>query len=113
MQNTTTRKVKVLPRTKGDGPEGQYRYSYTLSFTSALDGGGLSTPRLGRITPGKDRVPIVQEAVWASRPFWTGAENLAPTWFRSPDCPARSESLYRLSYSGPRKNTYIAYFGIK
>ena len=25
-----------------------------------------------------DPVPIVQEAEWASGPFWTGAENLAP-----------------------------------
>ena len=30
-----------------------------------------------------------------------GAENLAPTRIRSPDRPARSESLYRLSYPGP------------
>ena len=28
-------------------------------------------------TPGKDPVPIVQEAGWASGPVWTGAENLA------------------------------------
>jgi hypothetical protein len=35
------------------------------------------------------------------RPVWTGAENLAPTGIRSPDRPARSESLYRLSYPGP------------
>jgi len=31
-------------------------------------------------------------------PVWTGAENLAPTGIRSPDRPARSKSLYRLSY---------------
>ena len=31
--------------------------------------------------PGKDPVPIVQEAGWASGPVWTGAENLAPTGF--------------------------------
>jgi hypothetical protein len=30
-----------------------------------------------------------------------GAENLAPTEFRSPDRPARRESLYHLSYPGP------------
>jgi hypothetical protein len=30
-------------------------------------------------TPGKDPVPIVQEAGWAPGPVWTGAENLAPT----------------------------------
>ena len=29
---------------------------------------------------------------------WTGAENLVPTGIRSPDRPARSQSLYRLSY---------------
>jgi len=28
--------------------------------------------------PGKDPVPIVQEAGRATGPFWTGAENLAP-----------------------------------
>ena len=31
-------------------------------------------------------------------PVWTGAENLATTGIRSPDCPARRQSLYRLSY---------------
>jgi hypothetical protein len=50
---------------------------------------------------GKDPVPIVQEAGWAPEPVWTGAENLAPTGIRSPDRPARSQSLYRLSYRGP------------
>ena len=29
-------------------------------------------------TPGKDPVPIVQEAGWAPGPVWIGAENLAP-----------------------------------
>jgi len=28
-------------------------------------------------TPGKEPVPIVQEAGWAPAPVWTGAENLA------------------------------------
>jgi len=54
-------------------------------------------------TPGKDPVPIVQEAVWAPEPVWTGAENLASTGIRSPGLPARSESLYRLNYPGPRR----------
>ena len=51
-------------------------------------------------TPGKDPVPIVQEAGWASKPVWIGAENLAPTRIRSPDLPAHSESLYRLRHPG-------------
>jgi hypothetical protein len=50
-------------------------------------------------TPGKDPVPIVEEAGWAPGPVWTGAENLAPTRIRSPDCPAHSQSLYQLRYS--------------
>jgi len=33
-------KGKVHPRTGNEGPEGAYRYSSTLSLTSALDGGG-------------------------------------------------------------------------
>jgi hypothetical protein len=36
-------------------------------------------------TPGKDPVPIVQQAGWALGPVWTGAENLAPTGIRSPE----------------------------
>jgi len=35
------------------------------------------TPRL-LFAPGKDPVPVVQEAGWATGPVWTGAENLAP-----------------------------------
>ena len=29
-------------------------------------------------TPGKDTVPIVEEAGWAPGPVWTGAENQPP-----------------------------------
>ena len=53
------------------------------------------------LPPGKDPVPIVQEAGWVLGPVWTGAENLASTGIRSPDRPARSESLYGLRYPGP------------
>jgi hypothetical protein len=57
-------------------------------------------------TPGKDPVPIAQEAGWAPWPVCIGAENLTHTAIRSLDLPARSESLYRLSYPGPDpKNT--------
>jgi hypothetical protein len=56
-----------------------------------------STPR-PHFTPGKDPVPILQEAGWAPRQVWTGAENLARTGIRSPDRQDPSHSLYRLSY---------------
>jgi len=49
-------------------------------------------------TPGKGPVPIVQEAGWAPGPVQTCVENLASTGIRSPDRPACSQSLYRLSY---------------
>ena len=61
----------------------------------------MTTSRLGRFYLGKDLVPIVREAGWAPGPVWMGAENLAHTEIRSPDLPARSESLYRLCYPGP------------
>jgi hypothetical protein len=48
----------------------------------------------------RDPVPIVQKAGWDSGTALMGPENLAPTEFRSPDRPARTESLYRLSYPG-------------
>ena len=43
-----------------------------------------STPR-PHLTPGKDPVPIVQEAEWALGAVWTGAESLVPTgiWSRT------------------------------
>jgi len=69
--------------------------------------------RLGRFTPGKEPVSIVLEAGLAPGQVWTSVENLDPTRIRSPDRPARSQSLYRLRYPGPHMNTYLVYFGIK
>ena len=48
--------------------------------------------------PGKDPVPLLQDARWAPGPILTGTENLASTGIRSPDRPDRSQSLYRLHY---------------
>ena len=78
-----------------------------------------STPRL-HFTPRKDPVPIVQEAGWAPGPVWTGGKS-RPHRDSIPDHPARSQSLYWLSYlahtlhiyiqSGP-KNVYTLYSSI-
>ena len=63
-------------------------------MSTALEVVEGSALRLGRyLPPGKDPVPIVQEAEWAPGPVWTGAENLAPNGIRFPDRPARSRSL--------------------
>ena len=55
----------------------------------------------------RDAVPIVQEVGWAPGTVWPGAENLARTGIRTPDLPARSEQLYRLSYPGPTGTMYF------
>jgi len=48
----------------------------------------------------REPVPIVQDAGWSSGPVWTGVVNLFPTGIGSLDRPARSKSLYHLSYPG-------------
>jgi hypothetical protein len=46
------------PRTGHEGPEGEQRYSFTLSLTSALDGSGWSTALSDPFNPGKTRYPF-------------------------------------------------------
>jgi hypothetical protein len=53
-------------------------------------------------TPRNDPVPTVLEAAQAPGPVWTDAENLTPTGIRSPDRPARSQSLYQQRYLAHR-----------
>jgi hypothetical protein len=72
--------------------------SYSFS-TLALDGGEWSASRSGRaLAPGKGR--IVQEAGWAPEPVWTKRleekilSSLPGIEPRSPDRPARSQTLY-------------------
>jgi len=52
-------KGKVLSRTCHEGPEGEYKYSFTFSLASALDWVGFSTPRSVSFTTVKDSVTIV------------------------------------------------------
>jgi hypothetical protein len=86
--------LKFQLKTGHEGPQ-EYRYSSTLSLTSALDGvGGQHHARPLYLR--KDPV--------APGPVWPGTENLASTGIRSLDRPAHSESLYRPSYPGQRVN---------
>jgi hypothetical protein len=43
-----------------------------------IRGWGVSVSPRPLFAPGKEPVPIVQEAGWAPGPVWTGAENLTP-----------------------------------
>ena len=66
---------------------------YTF-FNLSTRWGGWSTKRTPPFYPlGKDLVHILQEAVLAPGPVWTGAKYLAPppTKIRSPDRPAHSD----------------------
>jgi hypothetical protein len=51
-------KGKGHPRTDHEGPEGEKRYSSTLSLTSALDGVGVQRHASVASTPGKTRYPL-------------------------------------------------------
>ena len=71
-----------------------------------------STPR-PHFTPGKEPVPILQEAGWAPGPVWTGGRS-RPHRDSIPDRPARSQSLYRLSYPGhPTNNIPVLYTSMR
>jgi hypothetical protein len=57
----------------------------------ALEGDEWSATRPGRsLPPGKDPVPVLQEAEWAPGAVWTGAKNVTPIGMRSLGRPARS-----------------------
>ena len=51
-------KGKVHPRTGHEGPEREYRYSSTLSLTSALDRVGGQRHAPTALLPGKTRYPL-------------------------------------------------------
>ena len=57
----------------------------------------VSSTHRPHFTSGKDPVPILQEAGWAPGPVWTGGKS-RPHRDSILDRPARSQSLYRLSY---------------
>ena len=77
----------------------------TLSLTSALDGGGWPTSFPRPLYPReRDPITIVQEVGWVPGPVWNSVENVGCTGIRFPESPARSESLYWLSYPGPRSS---------
>jgi hypothetical protein len=54
----------------------------------------------------RDPERLVQGAGWGWMPIWTGTENPVDRGFRSPDRPARSESLYRLLLTVKIDNLY-------
>jgi len=66
-----------------------------------------STPR-PNFTPGKNPVPILQEAGWAPGPVWTGGKS-RPHLDSILDRAVRSQSLYRLSYPAHNMKVTITF----
>jgi hypothetical protein len=97
--------VKV-PRNRAEGSEGVALLSLDLGARRV----GRSSPSPGRFpTPGKTRYPLYRRLGRAPGPVWTCAKNLDPTGIRSPDRPARSQSLYPLSYPGPHRGIILRF----
>ena len=82
--------------------EGVEVYLYSF-FNNGTSWGGWLVPRPGRLIAWNIPVPFVEGPGWAPRPFCTSSENLVASGFRSPDRPARSESLYQLNNIGSQQ----------
>ena len=91
-------KVKV---TGDEGPNGESRYSSIISLTSALDGVGGQHHASAVLPPGRPRYPLYRRLGGSQGRSGRVGKISSPTSVRYPDRPARSESLYRLSYAGP------------
>ena len=75
-------------------------YSSTLPSTSTLDGVGGQLHAPAALPPEKTRYPLYRRLGGPQGRSGRMRQILPPTGNRSPDRPARSESLYRLSYPG-------------
>ena len=74
------------------------------------DGGQRHAPEAW--PPGKTPYPLGRPD-GPPVPVWWSAENLVLTGIRSPDRTARSKSLYRVSYRGPRCHIQTIYVMIE
>jgi len=75
-------------------------YSSTLTSTSALDGMSGQGHAPTALSPGQTRYPLYRRLGGPQIQSGRVRKNLAPTGIRSPDRPARSASLYQLTYPG-------------
>ena len=89
------------PITDHEGPEVEQRDSSTLSLTSALDRMGGQRHAPAALPPGKTRYPLYSGLGGPQGRSGRVQKISPPTRIRSPNRPARSEKLYRLSKSGP------------
>jgi len=74
----------------------------TRSLISALDGVDGQRHASAALPPGKTRYPLYRRLGGPESPSGQMRKISSPTSIRSPDRPARTKSLYRLSYPGSR-----------
>jgi len=78
------------------GPEEEYRYSFTLSLTPALDQDACSTPHRGRFPLGKETwYPLYRRLGWSQ--VQSGrCGKFIHAGFWTTNCPSSSKLLYWL-----------------
>ena len=79
----------------------EYMYSCTPSLTSALDGLRCQGHAPAALPPGKCRYTLYRRLDKPQGRSGLVRKISPPTGIRSSESPARSKSLYRLSYRGP------------
>jgi hypothetical protein len=93
------RKRRISPRTGHEGPEVKSNRS-TLSLTSAINGGGCSTPRPGCFIPPKETwYPLYRRLCGPQGRSGRVQKISSSTGMWSFDRPARSVSLYCETYT--------------
>ena len=95
-------KVKVHPTKFHEGTEREQLHCFSLSFTSALDGGGWLTPRPGRFTPGNDPLSTIRTGLVIQYSQLEGMNRLETTaspWYQQYRCYRIlcTRLLYRIS----------------
>ena len=99
--HTSSCEGKVHPITDHEVTDVMWRYSSTLSLTSALDGVSDQRHAPAAVPPGKKHDTNCRGGCVGPRVGLDGCGICRPTGIRYPESPGSSESLYRLSYSGP------------
>ena len=76
-------------------------------MTVTMEVGEWSAARPGcTLSPGKDQVPILQEAGWAPGSVWTGGKS-RPYLHSIPESPARSSVAIPTELPGPHAFIYL------
>jgi hypothetical protein len=90
------------PYNRPRSPRGGVEVSLYSFFNLGTRWGGWSTPRPGRFNPGKEiRYPLYRRLGGPQGRSGRVRKTLPATGIQSPDRPARSQLLYRLSYRRP------------